>query len=118
MVVDLGYPQDFGTSWCFRFQSLLRFQVRIDVTVEAKQLQAHGGGSIGMLGGGLLQKLRKTIGKLFESNGLFFNLARFGIWGHPTPIGKLNALKKDRRSLKKQCGHGGKVALARRILIG
>jgi hypothetical protein len=23
-----------------------RFQVRIDVTVEAKQLQAHGGGSI------------------------------------------------------------------------
>ena len=39
------------------------FQVRIDVTVEAKQLQAHGGGSIGMLGGGLLQKLRKNYGK-------------------------------------------------------
>ena len=56
--------------------------------------------------------------KLFESNGgsacppivpspyetpdLFFNLAIFGIGVTPvTPIGKLNALKKDRKSLKK-----------------
>ena len=35
------------------------------------------------------------------SKPLFFNLEIFGIWGHPTPIGKLNALKKDRKSLKK-----------------
>ena len=41
MVVDLGYPQDFGTSWCFRFQSLPGSDLM--VMVEAKQLQAHGG---------------------------------------------------------------------------
>ena len=40
MVVDLGYPQDFGTSWCFRFQSLPGSDLM--VMVEAKQLQARG----------------------------------------------------------------------------
>jgi len=30
MVVDLGYPQDFGTSWCFRFWSLLPGSDRCD----------------------------------------------------------------------------------------
>ena len=43
MVVDLGYPQDFGTSWCFRFQSLPSFQVRdLMVMVEAKSCRAMG----------------------------------------------------------------------------
>ena len=75
--------------------------------------------------------------KPFESNGwsacppivpspLFKPWAYFSIWRYlgygvtpVTPIGKLNALKKDRKSLKKQlCRHGGKVAPARRILIG
>ena len=36
----------------------------LTVTVEAKQLQADGRGSIRMLGGGLLQKL----GKHYEKN--------------------------------------------------
>ena len=60
MVDDLGYPHDFGTHGVFDFSRC--FAPRF-VTVEAKELQAHDGGSIGMLGGGLLQKLRKNYGK-------------------------------------------------------
>ena len=78
------------------------FQVRIDVTVEAKQLQAHGGGSIGMLGGGLLQKLRKNYGtKPFRIQWLIsispnsaFNLLKtLDLFGEI-------ALKNDRKSLR------------------
>jgi Asp/Glu/hydantoin racemase len=38
----------------------------LTVTVEAKQLQADGRGSIRMLGGGLLQKLGNTMKKTVD----------------------------------------------------
>ena len=64
MVVDLWYPHDFGTSWCFRFQSLPGSD--LTVTVEAKQLQAHGEGSIVAVASKIEEK---PLEKPFESNG-------------------------------------------------
>jgi len=64
MVVDLGYIHDFGTSWCFRFQSLPGSDLM--VTVEAKQLQAHGEGSIVAVASKIEEK---PLEKPFESNG-------------------------------------------------
>ena len=134
MVVDLGYPHDFGTSWCFRFQSLPGSDLM--VMVEAKQLQARGrDGDAG--GVWFASRIEEKLGENTLRIQWLINvspnsafppmkpLIYFSIWrdlGYGvtpiTSLGKLNALKKDRKSLKKQlCRHGGKVALARRILL-
>lgn len=42
MVLGLFRKPSYASLCCFGFQSLLRFQVRIDVTVGAEQLQAYG----------------------------------------------------------------------------
>ena len=58
-------------SWCFMMFSISVVASfpgsDLTVTVEAKLLQADGRGSIRMLGGGLPQKLGKTLKKPLKS---------------------------------------------------